>query len=131
MVNHSSRLVLFISFALAGIYGLVSFTVSERAREIGLRMALGATRETIQSMFLRSGIKLAAIGAGLGMIGSVALSQLVRGLLFNLDPIDPTTYFIIATLLGATVLAACWLPARRASRLSPLVATRGAQSLSR
>jgi len=82
-------------------------------------------------MFLRSGIKLAAIGAGLGMIGSVALSQLVRGLLFNLDPIDPTTYFIIATLLGATVLAACWLPARRASHLSPLVATRDAQSLSR
>jgi predicted permease len=123
--------VLALIIALAGIYGLVSFTVSERAREIGLRMALGATRETIQSMFLRSGIKLAAIGAGLGMIGSVALSQLVRGLLFNLDPIDPTTYFIIATLLGATVLAACWLPARRASRLSPLVATRGAQSLSR
>jgi hypothetical protein len=123
--------VLALIIALAGIYGLVSFTVSERAREIGLRMALGATRETIQSMFLRSGIKLAAIGAGLGMIGSVALSQLVRGLLFNIDPIDPATYFTIATLLGATVLAACWLPARRASSMSPLIATRGDQSLSR
>jgi putative ABC transport system permease protein len=129
LLNGFALLALII--ALAGIYGLVSFTVSERAREIGLRMALGATRETIQSMFLRSGIQLAVIGAGLGMIGSVALSQLVRGLLFNLDPIDPATYFIIATLLGATVLAACWLPARRASRLSPLIATRGDQSLSR
>jgi putative ABC transport system permease protein len=123
--------VLALIIALAGIYGLVSFSVSQRAREIGLRIALGATRRTIQSMFLRSGIALAAIGAGLGMIGSVALSQLVRGLLFNIDPIDPATYSIIATVLGATVLAACWLPARRASSMSPLIATRGDQSLSR
>jgi putative ABC transport system permease protein len=129
LMNGFAALALFI--ALAGIYGLVSFTVHERAREIALRLALGATRGTIRSMFLRSGLKLAAIGAALGMIGAIALSQVVRGLLFNVDPIDPTTYAAIAALLGATVLAACWLPARRAASLSPLIATRGEQVLSR
>ena len=67
--------------------------------------------------------------SALGMIGAIGLSQVVRGLLFNVDPIDPATYAAIAALLGATVLAACWLPARRASSLSPLIATRGDQVL--
>jgi predicted permease len=117
--------------ALAGIYGLVSFTVNERTREIGLRLALGATRGTIHAMFLRSGLKLAAIGAGLGLIGSIALSRVVRGLLFNVEPADPATYAAIAALMSATVLAACWLPARRAATMSPLIASRGEQALSR
>jgi putative ABC transport system permease protein len=111
--------------ALAGIYGLVSYTVNERSREIGLRLALGARRRTIHAMILRIGIRLAAIGAGLGLIGAVALSQVISGLLFNVQPIDPATYAAIVAVLSATVLAACWLPARRASSISPLIATRG------
>jgi putative ABC transport system permease protein len=129
LVNGFATLALVI--ALAGIYGLVSFSVNERAREIGLRLALGATRRSIHAMFLRSGIRLAAIGAALGMIGAVASSRVVGGLLFNVEPIDPATYAAIAGLLAATVLAACWLPARRASRLSPMMAARSDEVLPR
>ena len=85
---------------------------------------MGATRRTIHAMILRVGIRLAAIGAGLGLIGAVALSQVISGLLFNVEPIDPPTYAAIGVVLSATVIAACWLPARRASSLSPLIATR-------
>jgi putative ABC transport system permease protein len=123
--------VVALIIALAGIYGLVSFNVNERAREIGLRLALGATRGTIHAMFLRSGLRLAAIGAGLGMIGSIALSRLIRGVLFNVQPADPATYVTIAALLSVSVLAACWLPARRASTISPLSTVRGDRALSR
>ena len=76
-------------------------------------------------MILRVGIRLTAIGAGLGLIGSVALSRVIRGMLFNVQPIDPATYAAIAAMLGATVIVACWLPARRASSISPLIAARG------
>ena len=123
--------ILALIIALAGIYGLVSFSVTERAREIGLRLALGATHRTIHVMFLRTGIMLAAVGAGLGMIGSVALSQVMTGLLFNVQPVDPATYSAIAALLSASVLAACWIPARRASSMSPLSVARGDRALSR
>jgi putative ABC transport system permease protein len=117
--------VLALIIALAGIYGLVSFTVTDRTREIGLRIALGATRGSIQLMFLRSGVLLAAIGAGIGLFGAVALSKVIRQLLFNVQPVDPVTYGVIAAVLSLSVLAACWFPARRAAQLSPLSATRG------
>jgi putative ABC transport system permease protein len=123
LMNGFAALALLI--ALAGIYGLVAYTVNERSREIGLRLALGATRPTIHAMVLRVGIRLAAIGAGLGLIGAVTLSQVISGLLFNVQPLDPVTYAVIGVVLTATVIAACWLPARRASSISPLIAARG------
>jgi putative ABC transport system permease protein len=123
LVNGFAVLALII--ALTGVYGLLAFTVHERSREIGLRLALGASRGAIHGMILRLGIRLTAIGAGIGLIGAVALSRVIRGLLFNVEPIDPATYAAIAMMLAATVLIACWLPARRASSISPMIAARG------
>jgi predicted permease len=115
--------VLALVVALAGIYGVISYSVNERAREIGIRLALGATRGSIQTMVLGIGVKLAAAGTVLGVAGALALSQVISGLLFGVRPTDPATYATIGTLLTATVIVACWLPARRASRIAPLTVT--------
>jgi putative ABC transport system permease protein len=117
--------VLALVVALAGIYGVISYTVNERAREIGIRLALGATRHSIQAMVLGIGVKLAAAGAVLGVAGALALSQVISSLLFGVRPTDPVTYAAIGALLTVTVIVACWLPARRASRIAPLTITGG------
>lgn len=110
--------------AAVGIFGLMFQTVSRRTNEIGVRMALGAQHGDVLRMVLRHGMVLACAGIVLGVLGATALSRVVRGLLFGVGPTDPASYFAAVLLLGGTALMACWLPARRATRVDPLVALR-------
>jgi len=121
-------LALFAALALAlaavGIFGLMYQSVARRTHEIGVRMALGARQTDVVAMLLRHGLLLTGIGIALGVAGSLALSRLIRGLLFGVEPADPISFLAAVALLGAAAFAACWLPARRGTRVDPLVALR-------
>jgi putative ABC transport system permease protein len=110
--------------AAIGIYGVISYGVSIRTQEIGLRMALGADRRSVVSMVLRESLALAAYGLGAGLILAIALTRLIASLLFDVRPADPTVYLAISLVLLAAALLAAWLPARRASVLEPMQALR-------
>jgi len=121
-------LMLFAAVALAlsaiGIYGVLAFSVASRTGELGVRMSIGASRADILRLVLVDGARLAGIGLGIGLIGSLALSQLIKTQLFGIGIVDPLTLIAVVVLLGATALVACWLPARRAARVSPTEALR-------
>jgi putative ABC transport system permease protein len=110
--------------AALGIYGVISYIVSERTRDIGIRLALGAQREKIMAMVLRQGLGLAMAGAALGLVGSVIVSHLMAGLLYGVSPTDLLTFAGVTLVLTAVALVACYIPARRAMRVDPLVALR-------
>ena len=110
--------------AAVGIYGLFAYAVSQRVHEIGVRMALGATLSDVLRWVLGKGLKLIAIGLGLGLIGAVAVGRLLRSQLYEMSGTDPLTFFVVLLLLAATALLACWLPARRAARINPMEALR-------
>jgi ABC-type antimicrobial peptide transport system permease subunit len=110
--------------AALGIYGVISYIVSERTRDIGIRLALGAQRGKIMGMVLRQGLGLAMAGAALGLVGSVIVSHLMAGLLYGVSPTDLLTFAGVTLVLTAVALAACYIPARRAMRVDPLVALR-------
>lgn len=105
-----------------GIYGVTSYVVSQRTREFGVRMALGAQRGDVTGMVLRQGLALAAIGVGVGLLGAFALTRLMSALLYGVDPLDPLTYSSVAVVLTLIALLACWVPARRAARVDPVEA---------
>src|SRR5947209_20104673 len=105
---------------LAGIYGVISYSVSQRTREIGIRIALGAQRQEVTSMFVRYGLGLAAIGIVCGLVAAVALMRLMSSLLFGVSPNDPTTYAAVSLGLTAAVLLASYLPALRAKSVDPV-----------
>ncbi len=107
-----------------GIYGVISYLVSQRTREIGVRMALGAKRSDVSGMMVRQGAWLAGAGIGVGLLGALALSRLMGALLFGVEATDPLTYAVVATVLGAIALLASVLAARRATRVDPVVALR-------
>ena len=107
-----------------GIYGTISFLVNEQTRDIGIRLALGASRRAILTMVLRQGLWLAMAGAAVGLAGALIVSRLMAGLLFGVRPTDPLTFVGVTLLLTAVALAACFIPARRAMRLDPLAALR-------
>jgi putative ABC transport system permease protein len=107
-----------------GIYGVISYVVSERSHEIGIRLALGAQRANIMKMVLRQGLVLALWGAGAGLVGAAIVSRLIAGLLYGISPGDPLTFIGVALLLLAIALLACYVPARRAMRVDPMVALR-------
>jgi putative ABC transport system permease protein len=113
-----------LCLAIAGVYGVNAYIVGQRSNEIGLRMAMGATPRQVLRMILRHGMGLAAMGMALGFLGSLAGTRLMRSMLFEVTPTDPVTYGGVAVLLGLVVLAASYLPARRAAKLDPLVALR-------
>jgi putative ABC transport system permease protein len=121
-------LALFASVALllavSGIYGVIGHAVAQRTREIGIRIALGAARRDIRRMILSEGGKLAATGLVLGLIASYVMTQFLRALLYGITPTDPLTFGLVALLLLSTALIACWIPARRASRVDPMIALR-------
>jgi len=110
--------------AMVGIYGVMAWTVNQRTREIGVRMALGAQRSAVLALVLRSGLKLAGTGIVLGWIGANALTQLLRSLLFGVGPTDPLTFAAVPLLLVSAALFACWFPAQRAARVDPMEALR-------
>ena len=124
-------LILFETFALvaltlaaAGIYGVLSGSVAERTREIGVRLALGATGESILVLVIRQGMMLTGIGATIGLAGAAAASQAIAAMLFGISPLDPATYFGVILLLVAVSVIACGVPALRAMRVDPIVALR-------
>src|ERR1700685_906956 len=110
--------------AALGIYGVISYIVSERTRDIGIRLALGAERGKILAMVLRQGLGLAMAGAALGLVGSVIVSHLMAGLLYGVMPTDPLTFVGVTLVLTGVGLAACYIPARPAMRVEPLIALR-------
>jgi len=113
-----------LALAAVGIYGVTSYAVTQRTQEIGIRMALGAERGHVLRMVLRHGAAMALLGVGIGLLVAFALARLVASLLFQVSPADPPTFSLVAALLVAVALLACWLPARRATRVDPLAALR-------
>jgi predicted permease len=110
--------------AAIGIYGLMSYSVEQSAHEIGVRLALGAAKRDILSMVVSSGMKLAIVGLGIGVAGAFGASRLLSGMLFGVKPTDPATYAGVVATLAAVAFLACYLPARRAMRVDPIIALR-------
>jgi ABC-type antimicrobial peptide transport system permease subunit len=110
--------------AMIGIYGVISFSVTQRTREIGVRMALGAQPGNVLRMVIREGMLLAGGGIIVGVGGGLALTRFMRSLLFEVKPTDPATFVGVAAVLVIVALAACWIPARRAMRIEPMEALR-------
>ncbi len=125
-----TMLLLVIAAAVAlllgsvGIYGVISYVVSQRTREIGVRMALGAARTDISRMVLREGAVITLIGIGLGIAAALAVTRLMLALLFDVSPTDPVTFAVVPVMLAAVALLASWMPARRAAAVEPLEAIR-------
>jgi ABC-type antimicrobial peptide transport system permease subunit len=105
---------------IIGIYGVIAYAVSQRRREIGIRLALGAELSAVRRMFVGHGLKLAAIGAALGLVAAAALMQLMKSLLFGISPFDPVTYASVPVVLAAAAALASYLPARRAASVDPV-----------
>jgi len=120
----SAFAVLALVLASVGLYGLVSYAVSQRRREVGIRMSLGAGRGAIMKLLLVDGLRLVVVGLGLGLAASLVLARLLGGLLYGIRAIDPLTFVAIPLLLFAVAFAAAWLPAHRATRLDPGLALR-------
>ena len=110
--------------AAVGIYGVVSYTVAQRTREIGIRMALGARREGVLRLVVRQGVAPVAVGVVAGLLAALGATRLMRGLLYGVSAADPVTYVVVALFLTVIALVATYIPARRATRVDPLVALR-------
>ena len=113
-----------LALAAVGIYGVLSYTVSRRTHEIGIRMALGATQGQVLAMVLRHGLAVALAGAAAGLLAALALGRVVQGLLFEVRAHDPLTFVAAALALAAVALVASYLPARRAARTDPMLSLR-------
>jgi ABC-type antimicrobial peptide transport system permease subunit len=110
--------------AAVGIYGVMAYTVQQRTREIGIRIALGASAERVVGMVVRRGLTLAVLGVVLGTAGAYAVTRVLRSLLYGVGERDPLTFVAVAVLLALVALLASWVPARRAARVDPLAAMR-------
>jgi putative ABC transport system permease protein len=115
--------LLAVTLTTVGIYGVMAYSVTQRTREIGIRMALGAAHAAVVRMVLRRGLKLTCLGVAIGLAAAFAATRLIANLLF-VSPTDSRTFVAISVLLSAVALAASFLPARRAARVDPLVALR-------
>ena len=116
--------VVAILLSAVGLYSVMAYVVSQRTREVGIRMALGANRTDVLKMITRQGMRLAAVGLVLGFLLALALAQVLSSLLIGISGYDVTTFVVVPTLLAAVALVACYLPARRATKVDPLIALR-------
>jgi predicted lysophospholipase L1 biosynthesis ABC-type transport system permease subunit len=110
--------------AALGIYGVMAWSVAQRTREIGIRMALGAETGAVLKLVLKQGMKLVVLGIIIGVPAALAVTQVMKSLLFGLSSIDPATYVAVTLLLAAAAFLACWIPARRAAKVDPMIALR-------
>src|SRR5262249_21196965 len=113
-----------LMLAMIGVYGVVSYTVAERTPEIGVRLALGAQGRYVLRMVLAQGLKPVVIGSVAGLVASLALGRALSSLLYGVTTTDPATFAVVVLLLSFAALLACWLPARRATKVDPMVALR-------
>ena len=113
-----------LTLAMVGLYGVLAFSALRRLREIGVRLALGATRGDISTLILGQGIRLLAVGLAIGIVGALALSRVIGSFLFEVKAIDPAIYALVSALLAVAAILACWIPARRAARTNPMTALR-------
>ena len=131
LANQRFTLVLFTTFAVValllaalGIYGVMSFSVAQRAHEIALRMALGASREKVVGLIIRDGVLLASIGLGLGLLGAYFVGRGMQTMLFGVRALDLSAFLSVAFVLLVAAIVACFLPARRAASVAPMRALR-------
>jgi ABC-type antimicrobial peptide transport system permease subunit len=109
-----------LGLGIIGIYGVIAYVVSQRAREIGIRLALGARPAALKGMFVRQGVALAVLGAGIGLAAAVGLTRLMTSLLFGVGALDPLTYVGALVVILAAAALASYVPARRAARIDPV-----------
>jgi putative ABC transport system permease protein len=110
--------------AVIGLYGVLSYVVTQRTKELGIRMALGAQRDAVLKLVLKQGAVIVGIGVVVGVVGAAALTRYLEGMLFGLGALDASTFVVAAVVFAAVALAAAYLPARRATTIDPLTALR-------
>jgi putative ABC transport system permease protein len=124
MVLLAGFALLALMLAAVGIYGVVSYSVTQRTHEIGIRIALGAQSRDVLKMIIRQGMLPTLIGMGIGLAASLWLMQLIKSLLFGVSATDPLTFIVLGIVLAGVAMLACYIPARRATRVDPMVALR-------